>query len=126
MKMNDVTNTPVNVEDLFHFDIVSLYNEANKVLESELTSYQECGIAMYTNGVIEMHKDLVFPEFGVTDSDEVYDLLSEMWQRTSQLVEDIPFRRAFILICRAIVRIGAWPREKDVTYNDIVAWCEKY
>ena len=136
--MNNITNSPkednVSANDaaLFEVDIVKLHKMAIETLErGNFDSLQEMALTCYVNGLIDLYKEDNSPKSELTETGEVADLLDEMWQKVCALVEDMQFRRMFILICKFIFVVDSWPDGNLVVVdaekfakNDVLHWGE--
>lgn len=132
--MNNITNSPKEDKDagLFKVDIIKLHDTAIEVLEKgNFDSLQEMALTCYVNGLMDLYKEDNSPESELTETGEVADLLDEMWQRVGCLVEDMQFRRMFILICKFIFVVNSWPDgnlivvdSEKFAKNEVMHWGE--
>ena len=100
---------------LFDIDIEWLHEEAIKILEDwkHLDTVQEQAICSYANGQMDLYHEEVEPVSELSEAGDVADLLDEMWQRTSMLVENMDFRRMFVLICRQVIYVKSWAEGEE-------------
>lgn len=107
---------------LFDVNIEALYKEAIAALEyHRYDGIQETAMCSYANAMVDLYKEDNFPRSEMTEQGDVADLLDEMWQRTSCLVEDMLFRRAFILICTFVLMVITWEDGQDEVTPELIA-----
>lgn len=107
---------------LFDVNIEALYKEAIAALEyHRYDDIQETAMCSYVNAMVDLYKEDNFPNSQITEVDEIADLLDEMWQRTSCLVEDTLFRRTFILICTNVLMVITWEDGQDEVTPELIA-----
>lgn len=105
-----------NDAQLFEVDIEALHKAAVSILNRyRFDSYQELVLAGYVNGQMDIYKGENFPASNITEPGGIADLLDEMWERKTLLVEDMMYRRMFILICIQTLIVKSWDDENDIT-----------
>ena len=96
---------------LFEIDIVKLHEDAIKTLDAYVVDFndtEKASIEAYANGVLDQLcernecKNIVFTIDGVKE------LIEEMWQKDNAIIEDMAYRRAFILICKMVEIVRCW------------------
>lgn len=117
-----MTDYPDCDKALFDVDIEALYKEAIAALEyHKYDSLQEMSMCGYANAIVDLYKEDNFPNSKLVEQGDIADLLDEMWQRVSCLVEDMLFRRGFILICIYVLMVITWEDGQDEITPEFIA-----
>ena len=118
LKDDEETGTQNNLNDvnkgLFVDDIGLMYKIAIHDLKyHNFDEIQETALASYANGIVDLYIEANKPKSDAADPGDIIDLLEQMWTRTNVLVEDMMFRRAFILICKYIQKVIEWESDHE-------------